>query len=476
MDALDQYATVDALEARKTEVVSRLQELDAQYGTQEFPQEVREEWNTLNAERDALVERLGHIRARAERLAEIAEEQPEPVANRLGFTPVIQPRSLQGDIYDLSTVRGNAADPESMKTEIRDRARKAIEIGRYGDGNTEDQQAAAERTLARAYDPEGILPRQFVSTGSPIYERAWRKYLARGTFAPFTNEEARALAIGTGAAGGYLLPFTLDPTIILTSNGVVNPMRAVSRVEQTAQNTWKGVTSTQGTAAYALEAAEASDNSTAFAQPVIDAKRAQYFVPFSVELDQDWDQVRSELGRLVQEAKDDLEATKFLSGTGVVEPQGLHNGATTVVTSSSTANFTLADVYAVKDAVPPRFQAIGRFLAHNTIQSKIRQLDTYGGGAFWANLRDGDQDRLVGYPIDQYSAMTSVLTTGSTIITFGDFSKYLILDRVGMGIDIIPHLFGTANNYPTGQRGLYALWRNSGTVLVVGAFRSLKTL
>jgi predicted phage gp36 major capsid-like protein len=50
------------------------------------------------------------------------------------------------------------------------------------------------------------------------------------------------------------------------------------------------------------------------------------------------------------------------------------------------------------------------------------------------------------------------------------------VDRVGMSADIIPHLFGTANNFPTGQRGFYSLWRNSATVLAWQAFRSLKTL
>jgi hypothetical protein len=37
-------------------------------------------------------------------------------------------------------------------------------------------------------------------------------------------------------------------------------------------------------------------------------------------------------------------------------------------------------------------------------------------------------------------------------------------------------VFGGTSNYPTGQRGIYALWRNSALCLVPNAFRMLLTL
>lgn len=479
MDPLDSYATVEELEARRNEIKGRLSELDQEFAGKDFPADVRTEWNQLNTEFDAIGPRIAHLSARQARLAQIAEGQPEPTESRYGFSAPRKPESMQGDIFDLSTVRVGADNLDEMDRQIRDRALKAIEIGRYGvpDGRNEkskeERQASAERVLTQTPDPDRTLARQILATGSPLYERAFWKHLSAQ---PLTTDEARAMAIGTGSAGGYLLPFTLDPTIILTSNGVVNPMRAISRVESVTQNEWRGVTGSEGTASYVAEAAEATDNSTALGQPIVQAKRAQYFVPFSIELDQDWNQLRTEVGRLAQQAKDNLEAAKYLSGTGVVEPQGLHNGATAVVTTTATASLTLADVYSVTDQLPPRFQAVARIVSHRAIQSRIRQLDTAGGGGFWANLREGDRSTLGGYPIDQYSQMSSVTTTAATILTAGDFSQYLIVDRVGMSADIIPHLFGTASNFPTGQRGFYALWRNSGTVLVPNAFRSLKTL
>jgi predicted phage gp36 major capsid-like protein len=43
-----------------------------------------------------------------------------------------------------------------------------------------------------------------------------------------------------------------------------------------------------------------------------------------------------------------------------------------------------------------------------------------------------------------------------------------------MDVELVPHLFGT-NRRPTGQRGIFAMWRNNSAVLVPAAFRRLVT-
>jgi predicted phage gp36 major capsid-like protein len=51
-------------------------------------------------------------------------------------------------------------------------------------------------------------------------------------------------------------------------------------------------------------------------------------------------------------------------------------------------------------------------------------------------------------------------------------SQYVIVDRPGdMAVEMIPHLFNTANNLPDGRRGWYATWRNGGDVTNADAFR-----
>jgi HK97 family phage major capsid protein len=46
-------------------------------------------------------------------------------------------------------------------------------------------------------------------------------------------------------------------------------------------------------------------------------------------------------------------------------------------------------------------------------------------------------------------------TQENYMAVFGDFSNYVIADRIGMTVAFIPHLFGTANGRTT-TRGWYA--------------------
>jgi HK97 family phage major capsid protein len=55
---------------------------------------------------------------------------------------------------------------------------------------------------------------------------------------------------------------------------------------------------------------------------------------------------------------------------------------------------------------------------------------------------------------------------------FGDFKQFLIVDRIGMTVEMVPHVLG-ANRRPTGQRGVYAVWMNNSKILVPDAFRRL---
>jgi HK97 family phage major capsid protein len=71
--------------------------------------------------------------------------------------------------------------------------------------------------------------------------------------------------------------------------------------------------------------------------------------------------------------------------------------------------------------------------------------------------------------------MVSTTTTGSKVGIVGDFSNYVIADRIGLEVEIVPTLFGT-NHRPTGQRGVFARWRVGTVVAVPNAFRYLEVL
>ena len=84
-----------------------------------------------------------------------------------------------------------------------------------------------------------------------------------------------------------MIPLTLDPAIILTSNGSQDPLREISRVVQIATDSWNGVTSAGVTAEWTAAAAEVADASPTLVSTSIPVYKGDAFVPFSFEVEGD---------------------------------------------------------------------------------------------------------------------------------------------------------------------------------------------
>jgi HK97 family phage major capsid protein len=81
---------------------------------------------------------------------------------------------------------------------------------------------------------------------------------------------------------------------------------------------------------------------------------------------------------------------------------------------------------------------------------------------------------LLGRGAWEASGMQATVVNATKIAIVGDFNYFLIVDRIGMTVELIPFLFGAGQgNLPTGQRGLYAYWRNTSKVLSASAFVAL---
>jgi HK97 family phage major capsid protein len=286
--------------------------------------------------------------------------------------------------------------------------------------------------------------------------------------------EQRALGLGS-QGGNYPVPVVLDPTVNLVSDGQVNPLRQIARVETITGNKWAGVNSTGIAASYDAEFEEVGDDSPTLTQPSLDVEKAQAFVPISIEAFDDWSSAQTELARMLADAKDALEADKFLKGLGhgSHEPQGLLVGATAYINTAATASFAIDDLYALTEALPERWQPRASLIANRATFNRVRRFDTAGGADLWVTLGNATPARLLDYGTYAYSAMSGSTASGSTILTVGDFSQFLIAERAGLQVEVLPMLYGTAFNRPIGARGIYAWFRNSSVVLSPKAFKSL---
>jgi HK97 family phage major capsid protein len=394
------------------------------------------------------------------------------------------------DVYDLSRVSTDPTNRDALRGELIDRARRANDLAHYPTASR-DQERVQEHIddLLRRSDSAqwsgSEVAHRILATGSEAYRRAFVKIIVsqiRMNSGPIlTPEETQALKIvneiramgqATGTVGGFAVPYTLDGTITATSAGSRNPFRQICRVETISwSNEWRQATSGAMTAAYAAEVAVASDNSPTLAQPTLRVVRAQAFAPVSLELAEDWGLINDQLGSLIQQAKDDLEATKFAVGTGTGEPEGVTVGGTAV---STTAAFDLAsDLYPVELALPARFRPNAVWLANRAQYQLIRQFVQPESSAPIIDHVPGGPTEVIGYTAYEASGMTATATSGQKIMVLFDPGYYAIVDRIGLDIEVANHIFDSSTWFPKGQRGIYAIWRNYGKLLDATAARVL---
>src|SRR6185437_14448095 len=337
------------------------------------------------------------------------------------------------------------------------------------------------------------IARHALLTGSDEYQEAFRAYL-EDPLGDGLRMAQRALSLATGSAG-FLLPYVLDPTIVLTSNGSTNPYRQLASVKQTTSNAWQGVNSAGVTASLLAEAAAASDASPTIGQIQIFPQKFAAWVFGSFEELGDTN-FAEQLPGLLADAKDVVEETQFAIGTGGTGNSAAPNGVlhalgasqkvaaaegTGGVFTGTAVGQAASNVYNLQAALPPRFRksaSVG-WVANITNINKLRNLDQYGGSAFWANFGDDTPEQLVGKPIHESPSLTTTTATGtgtaSSVLVYGDWSKFYVVDRVGTSMIYEPMITGTGTgaNLPTGQAGWFYYWRAGSDVATANAFRWL---
>ncbi len=486
-----EYKSVDERQARQAEIRTRLGELDSEYAGRAMTEDAKQEWNSLNEERDEHEKIIVELEARAKIIEAQAKSDEKTAERGASFAPVV--RKSDSDIYDLASIRAESRNEDQHKEALRDAALRSVERSTFPK-TADDAQGDIERLLDQNR-AQGEVARLVLATGAPAYRRAFEKAV-KGQQGFLTNEERTAFAIGVTTTGAFAVPYTLDPTLIHTGNFIANPFRAICRnVTITGSTTWQGLSNAGVVASFDNEAAEVSDDGTAIAQPTATLRMARAFVSYSIETEDDWSGFAGEMASLFADAKDELEGTAFTTGSGTApNPLGILETANTAGVGTAafkftagTAAFAVADVYALENALKPRSRKRATVMANRATYNAIRQFDTAGGAQLWQdNLRVGLTNSapggvlgqsLLGYPAVENSVMSSTYTTtGQLSMVLGDFNQFVIVDGVGMTVEPISHLFHTSNNLPSFQRGLTARWRTATAVTDASAFKILKVL
>jgi HK97 family phage major capsid protein len=433
-----------------------------------------QEWDELDGELKPLAEReakVAEIRARMAEASNREETTTEPVTVHGG--PEVITRTRRDPFADLDSVRTGMTPPG----EVRARALAAIEqYANRGDHWALEHDGAEQST--RMVEKMGAqfgtaVARQMLITGSPEYLSAFEQYLIDP--GGFSSRAALSL---TPANGGYLVPFTLDPTIILTNAGSANPYRQVANIKTTTTNDWNGVTSAGVSAVWTAEGIEASDNSPTVGPLKITPQKATAYLFGSYEVlgDSDFGQ---QLPGLLADAKDRIEETAFAIGTGTGQPKGVITAGTSQNRAGTAVSGPVAqDVYALQAALPARFRgpnARNVWLGNLNVINSLRNVPKFTGSTESIVNDATDPPRMLGKPFLESTSILGVFTTGNKVLAYLDGRQFYIVDRVGMSVVYDPIVLGS-NRIPTGQGAWYAFWRVSSDAAVATAIRVFATL
>lgn len=480
---------IEELYERGGAMVDEMNQIQHKYGYDKelWPAGQRNRWDNLQKATQRAFDEVKVLEARATKVAEVQRAAQEPSNREAGAydgsgfisRAKADPWAAEGDILS----RGETVDG------LRERAFDAIEyvtgvpverrqwVANLLGGRDEDDPVALEQSRAASL--------YVLASSAPQYRSAFLKVLRNPQhgFLSWTAQErdayARTEAVRTAmslsnANGGYLVPFTLDPAIVLTNTGALNPWRELATVKTTATNTWNGVTSAGVNAAWLSEGTEAADSSPTVGNISIATQKAAAWVYGSYEVLADSD-FATQLPALLDDAKNRLEEAAFATGSGTGQPKGVITAAVAAsktVNTAAVGTFAAGDVYKPFDAVPDRYYANASVVCNKSIGLKIRQFDTAGGSSFWANLGGGTPEMLLGRSYRESSSMSNTVATGNKVMLVGDLSQYYIADRLGTVMIYEPLVKG-ANQRPTGQAGWFTYWRVGADVANADAFRVL---
>ncbi len=446
-------------------------------------------YEAIVARMDAVTEEMDRLtahekmtRAQELRVSALTEEFAQLNYDRLracsqnGWTEAGTP----GDKYDPGLSAGARGEVRGRALDLLERSARRPTSELW----TDDAAEFVTRQVERDDSPQSGVAQWVLVAGDEHYRSAWQKLLADplGGHREFTAEElrafqreralTRAMALSPDAAGGYLVPLHLDPAVVLNSNGTSETnLRQFFTNRVISTDAWNGVAGST-TAEWIAEAAEVADKAPTLAQPSIPVHKWDVFVPFSVEVGEDALNFEREMTRVMVDAREQLEASAFINGSGVGQPTGIVTAAlatpANIVATATADTVVAADVFSLKAALPGRYRASASFLANDVIYDRLRQITTGINPDAWVTGDPSGAQRLTGKLMRESSEMDGTITAtagNDPVLIYGDLSRFYVVDRAGGSrLELIPHLMG-ANRRPTLQRG-FILWGRTGSGLV----------
>ncbi|MFW6091626.1 MAG: phage major capsid protein [Actinomycetota bacterium] len=463
--AAEAEANQQNLEALRDAVASEMRGLHEEIGEQEPTEEQQRRWTELEDEHQRAAEQIETL-TRVERVRESRA--------RWGAVQFGQRVEPFADL-DVRSLPARAAQDRALSLlDRRDEGMAPV---------TDEQRTRLERLFrTRNANCDGsLLARRMLVTEHPDYREAFMRLVTRATpvltpeqgAAVQRFEEIRAMSIGTDDEGGFGVPVVIDPTIILTAQGHPNPFMAISRVETITTDRWRGVSSSGVSWQFRAEEASATDDAPTLAQPEVPAHRADGYIPYSFEVEMDYPGFAMEMQRLLGEGYSELLVEEFSTGDGSDAPTGIItalDGTGSEIDNGTTEEIDADDINGLWAALPIKYRnpagaASQAWMGHTSVNNVVQQLGSGGDdSSFTVDFTAEGVTVLKGrrWFLNDYFDELNGAATGLVVV--GDWRNFLIAQRAGMSIELIPHVIDTSGSLgvPTGQRAWFA-WARVGS-------------
>ena len=284
------------------------------------------------------------------------------------------------------------------------------------------------------------------------HKAAFEAYMRHGEAGGLHALEQKALSVGSGADGGYLVPPETEAAVI---RGVKNisPIRAIAGSRTVSASVYKKPFAITGPATgwVAETATRPETNSPTLAELTFPTMEL-YAMPSATQtlLDDSAVNIDEWLAEEIQIAFGQQEGTAFVTGDGNNKPKGfldypkVANGSWSwdnigyVATGTDGAFDTtnpsddLIDfIYALKS----EYRANAHWVMNRATQATIRKFKDADGNYLWQPPERADlSPTLMNYPVTESEDMPNV-ASDSYAVAFGDFNRgYLVVDRAGIRV------------------------------------------
>lgn len=283
--------------------------------------------------------------------------------------------------------------------------------------------------------------------------------------------------IGSGTAGGVLVPTTVADSII-SKMVYISPMRQISTVisDMPAQLQLPSE-NTLATAYWTSEGSPGTDSGEIFDPNLLTPWKMIGFDSFTSEVIADAatnPSIQNYVEQRFAIALALLENGAFVGGSGSGQPWGFRSSAITPNSVAQTgAGLVYSDVVALKYSLKTAYRKVAVYVtSSNGVQALENVKDNYGRPIWREGLAEGQPDTLLGRPIYVVDEIPENLGAGtnSTELWYGVYStNYVIGDRGTLRMD-----YGTnGTDFANDKISLRMAKRTAGRPVIGEAFSKL---